>query len=242
MSNIKNVILHKLFRMKYYILYLSIAVILMSGCKQTGPYPEGTLNALVRLTTQAEVDDFCKKNVKEITEGLFIGSSAVVNDPITDLSGLNLLCSLGGGLYITNNPKLTSLNGLENLTRFDALLEISGNPLLTDIEIVKNFTSIRFGLLITSNNSLTSLESISNITSIKGNLDISDNDALVNLEGLGNLTEVIGDLLIFSNDNLTDFCALQSLLINDAVAGQFTALANEYNPTLQEMIDGNCKS
>lgn len=97
------------------------------------------------------------------------------------------------------------------------------------------------------NTSITNLNILNTIVSINGAFYIYENFSLVNLEGLNNLMIVngisqnpyLGDGFNVLNNGLTDFCALQTLMNND-IDVIFSANANTYNPTKQDIIDGNC--
>ncbi len=89
---------------------------------------------------------------------------------------------------------------------------------------------------------ITSLESLNHVEKIIGNLIIIDTQ-LETLGGLESLSLVTGDILIRSTppnqQEILDFCALQGLLSG----GSFKSVLiynNLYNPTAQEIIDGNC--
>ena len=66
------------------------------------------------------------------------------------------------------------------------------------------------------------------------------NSSLVDLDGLSQLENVISDIQIVDNVNLSDFCGLNNLLINGSFSGNYFTNENAYNPTYQDMLDGNC--
>ena len=57
---------------------------------------------------------------------------------------------------------------------------------------------------------------------------------------LNNLSYIGENLRINENNLLTDLCGLQYLLINDGLIGTFVVSDNAYNPSQQDIIDGNC--
>ena len=69
---------------------------------------------------------------------------------------------------------------------------------------------------------------------------ISNNILLTNLDGLENLIQIDYALHISSNIALTDFCGLENLFINGVGPSFYTVENNAYNPTQQDIIDGNC--
>ena len=86
---------------------------------------------------------------------------------------------------------------------------------------------------------LINLQEFSNITSNLLALFITDALAIESLNGLENISTITNSLNVVGNLALTDFCALQnsaSSLSEDDVL----ILNNSFNPTLQDIIDGNC--
>ena len=80
---------------------------------------------------------------------------------------------------------------------------------------------------------------------IRGNLLIK-NTQLVTLNGLENLISISGDLSITSDfeqnvpiQNIENFCSLQNLL-NEGMFGIVTIINNSFNPTVQDIINGDC--
>ena len=92
---------------------------------------------------------------------------------------------------------------------------------------------------------VTSLVPLLTLHTIEGNVIIMDT-ALLTLDGLENLERVTGSIDITSNlnqgmpiQNITDFCALQNLFITGNF-GLVTIQDNGFNPTVQDIINGNC--
>lgn len=95
-------------------------------------------------------------------------------------------------------------------------------------------------LILTGN--ITSLEVLNNLEKIFGKLAVIDTQ-ITTLDGLDNLILVTGDITITSTapafQNITDFCALQGLL----AGGSFKSISiynNVFNPTVQDIVEGNC--
>jgi hypothetical protein len=111
-------------------------------------------------------------------------------------------------------------------------------------EFQKNgYTKVIGNVTILDN--VTSLLPLNTLKTIQGNLLIK-NTQLLTLNGLENLISITGDLSITSDleqnmpiQNIDDFCALQNLFINGAF-GPVTIMDNGFNPTVQEIINGNC--
>ena len=73
----------------------------------------------VTLTTQAQVDAF-PANYPGCT--VFPGFLNIIGTDITNLTGLSGITSVGGQLYISNNPMLTNVDGLSNLIYVGGIL------------------------------------------------------------------------------------------------------------------------
>ena len=169
------------------------------------------------------------------------------NDNLLSLEGLEDITAIQNVLTISNNDKLISLQGLENLTLVEGAIDIRSNSSLTSVETLNNIE--RTGILrFLSNASLTSLQGLENITEIRQALVVKDNASLSSLDGLDNIGVISGINLfdgfligieIGDNDVLNDFCALQTLFINDSTIN--TEISdNLFNPSIQDIIDDNC--
>jgi hypothetical protein len=171
-------IIKKIIEMKKLYILL-FALIVLTDARGQSCFPEG-----ITFMWQAQIDNF-QTNNPNCTQ--IEGDVRIDGYNITNLNGLSVLTSIGGGLAIEGNPALTSLTGLNNLTSIGGLLEFWDNP------------------------ALTSLTELSNLTSIDGELVIIENDALTSLTGLDNIdTGSIGDLEIYFNYMLST-CEVQSI-------------------------------
>ncbi len=151
------------------------------------------------------------------------------NDSLESFEGLNSLSSIGGDLILSPYYKLNDIKGLTNLKSIGGNLEFSHASGLENLSGLKNLTSIGGNLKITTSNSV-----------------------LKNLNGLENLSTVNGDLIIGSeypnshggpgpwNPNLTNYCAISNLINSGGLFGEYKVENNAYNPTLQDIKDGNC--
>jgi hypothetical protein len=161
--------------------------------------------------TQQEIDSFQSdySNCQEIEGNMLISGNDIKN-----LTGLNIITSVGGNLGIFACDSLLNLTGLDNLQNIAGLLAIDGNQVMVD------FTGLDI------------------LDEIGGNLYIGGysyipwgeyllcygNPALKNLNGLGNLETIAGGLNIHCNDSITDFSGLNSLIF---VGGSFQFGGNE---------------
>ncbi len=180
------------------------------------------------------------RNVDGLSNLTHLGNSLVFSkiDSLNDLSGLQNLSGPITGLSIKDNNSLISLNGLENI-RITGGLTISNNNMLEDLTPLINTTNLSNHVEISNNSALTNLIGLNNLNSIGTKMTINYNENLINLNGLSNLLNVGQILTIHDNNNLTDFCDLQNLF-NNGSSSDFVAYSNAYNPTKQDIIDGNC--
>jgi len=150
-----------------------------------------------------------------------------------------------GQLYVIDNDSLNTLNGLSSLTSVGGQLNISQNNLLTSLVGLENLNNVGGNLDVYMNDALNSLAALENVTSVT-NLTIYGNDVLSTLTGLESLG-VVNDVYIgitswgtnVANDILTDFCALTNVFTNGTY-GNVQIINNAYNPTVQDIINGNC--
>lgn len=168
------------------------------------------------------------------------------NDTLESLEGLNQLNTITFYFLLHNNNSLTSLNGLNNLTSWE-YNSFKGNESLENFTGLDNLTAIEDmwldGTYFKNFEGLESLEAINWEILVKSNLYLESFQGLNNLTTLGNggsfigLDENTSDPL--PNPLLTDYCALQNLFTNGTY-GSVTIENNAFNPTVQNIIDGNC--
>ena len=215
------------------------------------------------FSNQNEIDNF-SSCFTEIDGTLTIGASG---SDITSLLPLNNINTIQGNLVIKSNDFLTSLDGLNNISTINSeLLIIEFNESLENIDDLNGLTNIFFGnIQIRANDNLTSLSGLetlflnqSNLNNINvsGNdalvslnmqsitdcnvISINNNDSLISLQSLENLLSNTG-MTITNNDILNNLCALQNLFTNGDYAEGFVSITgNQFNPSIQNIIDGNC--
>ncbi|MDX1784272.1 MAG: hypothetical protein R3361_08945, partial [Aequorivita vladivostokensis] len=94
-------------------------------------------------------------------------------------------------------------------------------------------------LTISGNKSLIDLSGLQSVTNIISRVLIEKNENIQNLNGLENLQEVGYEMVVMQNINLSDFCAITNLCVSGNIDNFYTE-TNAYNPTKQDIIDGNC--
>ncbi len=170
---------------------------------------------------------------------IITGSLVVQNTGMNNLAGLANLSSVFN-FSILQNPNLVNFIGFELITSTQWFTQISHNPNLTSLTGLNNLQSTGATFYIDNNISLVSIEALNSFTTVESNygLTIAQNDILENLDGLSQLSTV-GGLAIHSNNQLINFCDITNLIVN----GNYTAYSvqnNEYNPTEQDIINGDC--
>lgn len=216
------------------------------------------------LGSQTEIDDFGSFNYSGVDGNLRISEYASGAPKITDLSPLNSLKVVNGDLSISNTTVLTDLTGLEGLesieelsiqfnsqlANFDALsnltnaviqkITISQSPGINSLEGLSSIEVCEGNFILSELDALESLIGLENLSVISGFADVRLSDGLLNLNGLENLTTVNGGLSVSNNDILTDFCAIENLVVNGDTGPGFSTRGNAYNPTEEDILNGDC--
>lgn len=176
------------------------------------------------------------ESLTTITGHIYLSS----NHELLSIQGLQNVSTVEEYIWIISNITLPNLNGLENITSVRFYLAISNNSLLENIDALSNIQSVDGDLSIDSNDILRDLNGLSSLASVNGFFDIEQNYAITNLDPLNNLTNVAEYMDFTNNDELIDFCGLTPLLSGGGLGGTFSTNQNGYNPTEQDIIDGNC--
>ncbi len=145
--------------------------------------------------------------LKVVTGGLTIQH----NDSLQSLLGLDSISSIGGWLNVSQNLKLLSLAHLESISSINGAISISKNDQLMDLDGLLNVSLFDGDLIISDNNQLTNIDGLANIQDASGSVRIHHNALLPNLNGLIKLKSIQGDLTIQSNDALKNVDGLDSL-------------------------------
>ncbi|QAA80786.1 cadherin repeat domain-containing protein [Aequorivita sp. H23M31] len=157
----------------------------------------------------------------------------------SSLKNLNGLINLRAELYeleVGHNPSLESIQGLENIN-VTHILAIEDNQVLENLNGLESTISIAEKLIINDNYSLTNLQGLGDLTSAY-EIHLYRNGGLLNLEGLNNLADT-WKMDIQGNSQLSDYCSLLNLFSTNPPTVFLTGY-NAYNPTRQDLIDGNC--
>lgn len=159
------------------------------------------------------------------------------NDSLTNI-GLNSLNSVGN-ISIEENEILQNLDGLENINAQNRNIFISFNDNIVTLNGL-NFHNSIGSLYLSYNNSLSDLNALLSLDNINGTLNINNNNSIIHLNGFTNVDNIFG-IGIGNNVNLYDFCGLSNLMSNN-YTGSYGVSGNAYNPTQQDIINGNCST
>lgn len=168
------------------------------NCAGAGKLVIGNIN----IRGQAGMDAVAGFQNVVVAGDLYFYSSPT---PLTDLTGLASVTSIGGSVSISQINALTNLTGLDSVTSIGGSLFFITNDALTRLAGLDSLTSIGGDLYISSQAVLTDLNGLASVTSIGGSLKVQSNSALTDLTGLASVTSIGGDLQLIQP--LAHICA-----------------------------------
>ena len=165
-----------------------------------------------------------------------VDNLSISENNLISFEGLDALNYITHELDIYSNASLTSLSGLNNLIGVETIT-LENNDALTSLSGLDNFTKVRHFTII-DNDVLVSFDALNeNILFFSGGnsyIRIRNNNNLINLNGLENIYYDY-DISITDNPKLLDFCAIPKVRYY-----KYYAWGNAYNPSQQDILDGNC--
>lgn len=182
------------------------------------------------------------EKIKRITE-IMLASCKSLTDitPITNIEEVEYLSLVDLGL--------TSLPKFKNLSKIKGKLTINLMSQMTDMSNLDNLTEVG-ALMIYGNPTITSLKGLNNIEKVtNGGIQIAGNSKLTNLDDLSSIKEVnffhyMDKIEISMNEELSSFCGIKDLLLKYWVQGdkfpRVSISGNKYNPTLEQIQNGEC--
>ncbi len=203
-----------------------------------------TLGSYIRINDNYALLDIDGLSSITSTSSVYVS----LNNSLQNLNGLQNITTINRDIEIFNNSALENIEGLSNAIAVHLeKLRVDGNQSLISLNGL-NGVYVTDHLYVASNPLLLNFQGLENLTSIgltsQGttipHLIIYYSDALTSLEGLENIEYVGGTVEIKNNPQLIDFCALQPLVANDDIYGYYIVMNNLYNPSEQNMIEGNC--
>lgn len=163
------------------------------------------------------------------------------NPVLQNINGLSNVTIDGdrGAIAIFSNELVLNIDALLGITGEVEFITISNQPNLSNLIGISQITRVSQDVDFSGLDGLSSLAGVENIVSIGNELSIRFNNNLIHLDEFSNLTEV-RDIVISRNRSLQDFCGLQEVFNLEGVSGEFNTELNAYNPTRQDMVNGNC--
>ncbi|WP_115461596.1 hypothetical protein [Winogradskyella aurantiaca] len=158
------------------------------------------------------------------------------NNSLNNISGIENLDQLEY-LYINRNQNLTDISAIIGLNRITSLA-IHANPQLNTLPSFTGTLEMEY-LEIAYENGFQSLHGLESIVNV---FEISlFQTNLMTLDGLDNLN-TITNLYINQNQFLSDYCALTNLLSNGNGPQSYSFFQNAFDPTIEDLLNGNCNN
>ena len=188
----------------------------------TGDTFEGDLT----FKYQNEVDEFATQQYSRIKGNVIVylpsgchpmNADNECNFNITDLSILNTVVEIEGDFYIGAWMDSVTLAG-DSVTGFINLESVTGNLIIHKTDLSNLFGKIN---------------------NVGGDLSIDFSIGFTALDIFSNLGGVGGNIAITYNGDLADFCALETVITN-GLSGSYDVFQNAYNPTQDDITNGNC--
>ncbi|GGD16847.1 hypothetical protein [Hyunsoonleella pacifica] len=208
------------------------------------------LNNLERLGSLTIIDNPLLSDIRSLLKIKVISGSQEINS--------------WAYLRIINNTSLKSLDGLNNVKKLVSGQEgitklIIEDNTMTNLEGLNNLQQISGGftdIIINNNESLSSIGLI-NLEVIKSIHPLSDNSAgyckfeITNNQSLNNLDDLLLlevqnnkhiEFQIVSNKSLNNYCGINNLILSNTNLDllTFSISNNAYNPTMQQLVNGDC--
>lgn len=147
-----------------------------------------------------------------------------------------------GDVILTTQEEIDAF-GANNYITIDGNFTIDENQTIHNIVLTDELVSITtINGVFTIQNMFNWLDvpGFENITSV-GGIKISNNWGILDIHSLLNITTNSGSITITNNGELGSLCGIRPLLQSGNFAGDYNVSGNFYNPTLQEIIVGNCE-
>jgi len=92
---------------------------------------------------------------------------------------------------------------------------------------------------LTGNPKLNTLNGFDNLSEIEGDFNFGSTLGIIDLLNFEQVSSITGDIRISDNDMLSDFCVFQDFM-NTNWTGNCTITNNSFNPTCEDIQNGNC--
>jgi len=200
---------------------------------------------MVGLNNLDTIDCLSISNARRLTNfyGLislnYVKSLHIFYSNIINFEGLPAQQTIDGDIWISNCHKLNSIESLSSTQLVRGLVIIRHNASLSNLSGLRNLHYIADYLGI-YDNYFSNLEGLDNLTYVNSFIQILDNRNLTNINALDNVKHVGGYLKIYNNHALYDLCGIKNLLTIGGVSDTVSIYQNLFNPTVEDIIAGNC--
>ncbi|PHS62557.1 MAG: hypothetical protein COB12_10540 [Flavobacterium sp.] len=160
------------------------------------------------------------------------------NQLLNNIEGLSNITNIRGDLSIVALGDDLVLDGLESLTTIDGKLTIAYTK-AENLNGLNNLVSVGEEINISSNHSLINIDGLNNLDSAN-QIIFKNNNTITNIDGFANINSITNDLELTQNNALSDFCGLNEVIFANGIGGNYIVEFNAYNPTQQDILDGNC--
>lgn len=157
-------------------------------------------------------------NINDIDETIYHGDVVLTTQEEIDAFGANNYITIDGNFTIDENQTI------HNIVFTDALSSITTINGVFTIQNMFNWLDV---------------PGFENINSV-GGIVISNNWGILDIHSLLNIKTNSGSITITNNGELGNFCGIRPLLQSGNFSGSYNVSGNFYNPTLQQIIDGDC--
>ena len=171
--------------------------------------------------SNGEISDnsFVKITLNDIEEGVFHGDVTLTTQEEIDAFGANNYTVIDGNFTIDEDQNIHNIvftDKLASITTINGVFKI--NNMFNWLE----------------------LPGFENIISV-GGIVITNNWGILDINSLSNIVNISGSITITNNGSLDSYCGIRPLLQSGTFAGTYTVSDNFFNPTQQDIIDGNCE-
>jgi uncharacterized protein YkvS len=167
------------------------------------------------------------------------GVSVEVNALLENINALNIPSNSSGGIGLVQLPSFNDYSVVSEIEEIGSLT-LDELP-LSNLSPFENLKKINRNLTISNMEYLENLNGL-NIEYLGRDLNIIRNSNLLTIDGLETITDAgqFGELSIYLNPNLYDYCSVNTLIQDGYFSNDFSIWGNDYNPELQNLIEGDC--
>jgi len=183
---------------------------------ETNPVITGTIKV---SNGEISGNSFVKITLNDIEESVFHGDITLTTQEEIDAFGANNYITIDGNFTIDEDQNIHNIvftDKLSSITTINGVFKIHNMFNWLDVPGFENITSV-------------------------GGIVITDNWGILDIHSLSNIVNISGPITITNNGSLGSFCGIRPLLQSGTFSGTYTVSDNFYNPTQQDIIDGNCE-